>query len=616
MLKRLNHDIQNYLIKQLPNPTAFLNDRLEVVYASDSWIEALMLQKDGVIGRGIWELIPQAPEHWHEILENCLKGISGQKGVERVVSPNREEKWFEYENNPWYDEQENVIGVLIQITDVTGRIKSEIRHEKTEILMRAQSELARIGSWEYDVVKDQLHWCNMTKEIHEVPLEFQPDLESAIEFYKEGYSRNTISMVVYRSIETGQPWSEKLQLVTANGREIWVIASGKPLYQNGKYIGLVGTFQDVTHTTQFEQRIIESEKLLRTVVDNLPLNLYIKDLESRKTLVNKSECEYLGVSDPSELLGKTDFDLLPKKMAQISRDEDLYVMSNGKSIIGKETLLELHDGSTTHFLSSKIPLFDAENQIYGLMGISLDITDLKQKQEELRELINVTSQQNKKLINFTHIVSHNLRSHSANFSMLLELLGVEEDPHEAQRIVGMLTKASNNLMETLENLNEVVAINTNTNIQTSRVDLHHMAEEAENNLAAYLGANLAKVVNEIPKATMVQAVPSYMENIISSLITNAVRYRHPDRLPVIRLYMEKTNNRTVLCVEDNGLGIDLDKYGDKLFGMYKTFHNHPDARGIGLYITKNQIEAMQASILTCSEVDQGTTFKIFFNDPH
>lgn len=322
----------------------------------------------------------------------------------------------------------------------------------------------------------------------------------------------------------------------------------------------------------------------------------------------------MGVTEPSELIGKSDFDLYDARMAQVSRDEDLYVMNNGKSILSKETLSVRKDGSTTYFLSSKVPLLDASNQVYGLLGVSLDITDLKNKENELRDLIDVTSRQNAKLLNFAHIVSHNLRSHSANFSMLLELLAAEEDPEEARRIVSMLTGASDNLMEALENLQEVVALNASTEIRMTPVNLRGAVSRAEDQLAAFLGANQACLHNDIPAELTITAVPAYMENILENFITNAVKYRHPERTPEIRLSARKAGGKIELSIADNGLGIDLDMYGDKLFGMYKTFHKHPDAKGIGLYIVKNQIEAMQAKILTCSEVDKGTTFKIYFND--
>lgn len=613
MIERMRTDAQEYLIRQLPYPTVFLNRELEVVYASDSWIETFLFEKDNFIGRTVQDLIPMAPKRWLDILHRSLTGVT-QTGTERVRGPGHMEFWYAYTNTPWFDEQENIVGILVQISDVTDQVLKEHEHEKTQILLQSKTELGRIGSWEYDVQKDKLFWCEMTKAIHEVPVEFNPNLETALNFYKEGYSRNTITQAVFKAIDTGEAWSEKLALITATGKEIWVIGSGKPWYKNGEYMGLIGTFQDVTEMTLSAQRIAESEKLLRTVIDNLPLNLYIKDLESRKTLVNKAECAYLGVSNASELLGKTDFELYPEAKAQVSRDEDLYVMNNGKAIIGKETQSVRKDGSLTHFLSSKIPLYNAENEVYGLMGISLDISVLKQKENELRELIDVTSQQNKKLVNFAHIVSHNLRSHSANFSMLLELLQGEQDPEETRRIVGMLCSASDNLMETLENLNEVVAINAQNNVKMTPVRPRQIAKRVEESLAAYLGANQAVLINDIPENTVVRAVPAYMESILTNFITNSVRYRHPDRNPEIRLSAKRKGHKLVLSIADNGLGMDLNKYGDKLFGMYKTFHDHPKAKGIGLYITKNQIEAMKASVMACSEVGQGTTFNIYFNE--
>ena len=110
------------------------------------------------------------------------------------------------------------------------------------------------------------------------------------------------------------------------------------------------------------------------------------------------------------------------------------------------------------------------------------------------------------------------------------------------------------------------------------------------------------------------SVPAYLESIILNLMTNAVKYGHPMRAPKITIEASKEGNGIVLSVTDNGLGIDLDRYGDKIFGMYKTFHNNKDARGLGLYIIKNQIEAMDGYITVESSVNKGSVFKVFFNE--
>ena len=160
----------------------------------------------------------------------------------------------------------------------------------------------------------------------------------------------------------------------------------------------------------------------------------------------------------------------------------------------------------------------------------------------------------------------------------------------------------------------LVAISTNTNLEKKPVNLCKKIAVVEQNLAAFLQTNEADIINEIPKDTTIKVIPAYIESILMNFITNAVKYKHPDRAPVIRLSINKKDTTTILSIEDNGIGIDLSKYGDKLFGMYKTFHNNADARGIGLYITKNQIEAMNGKVIACSEVNKGTTFNIYFNE--
>jgi len=606
--------INNYLIKQLPKSTVFLDKELNVVYASDSLVTEFDLSNTAVLGTPIGKLFNTSELEWSTAMEACLKGLKQEKLIRKTSDHKNQNIWIEYVMIPWYDQNENVIGIIMELQDMTDNALRELHHDKLKMQLKEKSEMAKIGSWEYNHHEQKLYWCKTTKKIHEVADDYLPDIDSAVLFYKEGYSRNTISMALFKALENKQSWSEKLQLITATGKEIWVNAAGRPLFQNGVYAGLIGTFQDITDYVISETKTKESENLLRTVIDSLPLNVYIKDLESRKVLVNKSECDYLGVEDPKELLGKSDYDLYDKEVAQISRDEDLEVMEFQKPILSRETTSIKKDGSTTTFLTSKIPLNGDNNKAYGLLGISLDISELKQKEEELRDLINVTSLQNKKLINFAHIVSHNLRSHSANFSMLLEFLVGEKDEEEKHKILQMLTEASDGLLETLENLNEVVAISTKTNIEREPVNLCKKIAGVEQNLAAYLKSNNADIINEIPKNTTLKVIPAYIESILMNFITNAVKYKHPDRDPVIRLSISKNDKHTILSIEDNGIGIDLNKYGDKLFGMYKTFHDNPDSRGIGLYITKNQIEAMNGKVIACSEVGEGTAFKIYFDE--
>lgn len=613
MIKGTPSKSHNYLIKQLPSATAFIDAKFEVIYASDKWIKDFEFTNIDVIGKTLFELFDGLNDTWITILSDCLKGKPCEGKRETYMDGDGQEKQFECAAIPWYDDNENIVGVIIQTENITQKQLEELRREKLQLLLDTKSEISKIGSWEYDVTQQELFWCPMTKILHEVPSDYEPTVEKALQFYKEGYSRNTISMALFKGLEQGNSWKEKLQMITAKGNEIWVIIAGKPIYKNGKIVSIIGTFQDINDQVLNDLKTRENEQLLQTLIDNLPLNVYIKDLESRKILVNKSECQFLGVKNSAELLGKSDFEIYGEEMAKIFWEEDFNIINTLKPIMGKESIIVRKNGIPKSFLVSKIPLIGDDGKAYGLVGISMDITELKQKEDELRGLINVTSLQNKKLINFAHIVSHNLRSHAANFSMLLEFLVNEQDTSERQKIMEMLVNASDNLMETLDNLNEVVAINRNIKLEKQSINLNEKIHVVEQQLSGFLKKNKAVIINEIPDDTCVRVIPEYIESILTNFITNAVKYRRPGEPPIINLSVGYDDQHTILRIRDNGQGIDLKKYGDKLFGMYKTFHNTKESRGIGLFITKNQIEAMNGKIITQSEVGQGTTFNIYFN---
>ncbi len=609
-MKATEAKITSYLLKQLPRATALVDQNQKLVAASDSWLEIFNEARKVSIGKHISLFF----KSHQDIQGNNLSEswIDGQLQHKRHCSvQNHSKRWFKSTASPWFDDKENVLGTIIQTDDITDQVEAELELERITTLFKEKSEVAKVGCWEYDIKTEELFWCEETKKIHEVGPDYVPNVSEGIDFYKKGYSRNKISMLFHKAVENGSSFSERLILVTDKGNELWVKASGKPIMENGKVVKLFGTFQDVHEQVTAEIRREENERLMTTLVDNLPLNVFIKDKDSRKVLVNKAECEYLNKS-PDELIGKTDFDLYDRNAAQISRDEDLEVMRTQKPILGKETLSVKKDGKMTNFLTSKIPLLDLEGNATGVMGISMDITHLKKKESQLRKLINVTAIQNKKLINFAHIVSHNLRSHSANFAMLLKFLMDGNEEIDKDEILIMLTQASDNLMETLEDLNEVVEINTNFNLKREHLDLNEIVEKACQNLSLLLDQNHVVIDNKIPENLTIYGVPTYLESIILNLVSNAAKYKSPHRKPIVTLKASKENNTTTLSVSDNGLGINLNKYGNKIFGMYKTFHQRKDARGLGLYIIKNQIEAMGGTISVESQEGIGTSFKVCF----
>ena len=249
-----------------------------------------------------------------------------------------------------------------------------------------------------------------------------------------------------------------------------------------------------------------------------------------------------------------------------------------------------------------------------LFGRLTDITIEKEEEKKLVKSLQLIGEQNGRLQNFAHIVSHNLNSHTGNFKMLLDLIENEKDISVVNDIFGHLRTSSNALNQTIEHLKELVDINTNMIHKKENLNLNDNLIKVFDVLKNDINKNNVKIFNKISHECYIDFNPSYLESILLNFTTNAIKYSHPDRIPEINYFQYNENGKIVLVIQDNGLGIDLARHGDKIFGMYKTFHNNENARGIGLFITKNQIEAMGGNVTVESEMNVGTTFKIFFNN--
>lgn len=244
-------------------------------------------------------------------------------------------------------------------------------------------------------------------------------------------------------------------------------------------------------------------------------------------------------------------------------------------------------------------------------GYVADITDQKTKEQQLQTTFDLVSEQNNRLINFAYIISHNLRTHSGNFEMLVSLIFDADNEAEELELLQHLKKVSLQLSETIMHLNDVVSIQTSINHQRSKINLFDYIEKTRDILAISSGNKKIDLHNKVSPALEIDYNPAYIESILFNFLSNGIKYKHPERNPVINVCAYTEGPHLVMEISDNGLGIDLEKNGNKLFGMYRTFHHNTDAKGIGLFITKNQVEAMGGKIEVSSKVNVGTTFKVY-----
>lgn len=247
-------------------------------------------------------------------------------------------------------------------------------------------------------------------------------------------------------------------------------------------------------------------------------------------------------------------------------------------------------------------------------NLETKIITTNKKELKLIQTIKLYSEHNNRLLNFTHITSHNLNTHSGNIKQLLDLIENEKNVQLRKEYLNHLRTVSNDLNETIAHLSQIINIQNNLNAIKEPLDLNSYLEKTRKLINNYGLENKVTIINKVPKGSIINFNSAYLESVLLNFSTNAVKYAHPNRFPVITFDFFIENQKKVLTINDNGLGIDLEKHGNLLFGMYKTFHKHENANGIGLYITKNQIESMNGQISVESKVGEGTTFKIIFCD--
>jgi PAS domain S-box-containing protein len=387
---------------------------------------------------------------------------------------------------------------------------------------------------------------------------------------------------------------------------------------NKEEIKLLTLFGQMIVNVNQKQRVqkqlkIQEEKY-RNVIANMNLGFLEVDNEDIIINANASFCEMSGYR-LEELVGKTGVDVF------LSDEEGkkLVLQKNLLRKIGQSDVYEVEvinkSGNRRWWLISGGPNYNDSGELIGSVGIHLDITDQKKLENEQSQLLQLTQNQNDRLKNFAHIVSHNLRSHAANLSGMVNFLEIQDKQFAANPFFQNFRDVINNLMESIHNLSEVADIQTNDSSQLDTINLVDIINSSILSVSALARVSEVNIAfDQVNDKIQVQGNLPYLESIVLNLLTNAIKYSDPNKQKQVRISIDYSAGWTIMSVADNGLGIDLNRQGRKMFGMYKTFHDHPDSRGIGLFITKNQIEAIGGQITVESQEGLGSTFKVYLKN--
>lgn len=249
-----------------------------------------------------------------------------------------------------------------------------------------------------------------------------------------------------------------------------------------------------------------------------------------------------------------------------------------------------------------------------LYGIFQDVSEEIETRNQQKELIEQLSSQKKQLQEFNQIVSHNLRSPISSLNALLHFYESAKDNEEKDEIIANVKHVSSSLNELLEDLVDAIKIISNNTISFETVAIADVVKKTKHLLKGTIQESEANITVNTSAWQEVKYPRLYFESIILNLVSNALKYHSPKRKPKIKISTSIENNKKILKISDNGLGINLKRYGEKVFKLHKTFHRQLPGKGLGLFMTKNQVEATGSKISIISEEDKGTTFTIEFKE--
>lgn len=392
--------------------------------------------------------------------------------------------------------------------------------------------------------------------------------------------------------------------------------NGKQLYFEGRIVKykkdqVLTVVRDITKSKEDEISAFESEKRFYKAFNISPIPVTITNLDTDEIVdINGKFLDLLKL-DRDEVIGNTTSEIDLWSVPE-EREEFMTLLAKEGKVYGLQTRFRTSDGTDREvILSAELIKLDGESNILTMI---FDISDQKKVENELLALANELMSSNKELSQFAYITSHNLRAPVVNIDSLLKFYDPKQGntPENAMVFEKIVTSVEQ-LKSSLQDLIQLVAIKDEKGKNKEKITFQSILEIVKRNLNIQIAEAGAIIETDFTDVNEITINKPILESIIQNLISNAIKYASDER-PLIQLRTYRKKNGVILSITDNGIGMDLNKMGHRLFGMYQRFHENKEGKGLGLYIVKSQIESIGGEIEVESEPLKGTTFKVYFDE--
>lgn len=290
----INHYLSQ-VFKFLPAPSmVVLADvpTFTIVDVNDAYLELVCMNRNELVGKGFYQAFPNNPYNrvppWNNLLEKLVAdGLPNQSPATKYILPLNSEgrqdvKYLLATNTPVRNEANEIACILRTVMDVTEVTLSRQTHSPftSDKFLTETLRIARIGSWEADLINEVINWSEVVKEIHEVPADYQPGFLTAMDFYRAGEHRDAFMQAVQETIVSGKLLDLELIIVTGNGREKWVRVTGKSEIVEGICTRIYGVIHDIHERKMVEQELVQSHRQFESLVQTVDGIVWEADAEN------------------------------------------------------------------------------------------------------------------------------------------------------------------------------------------------------------------------------------------------------------------------------------------------------------------------------------------------
>jgi PAS domain S-box-containing protein len=603
----------------------------KILQANKAAAEAVAIPVEKLIGMTHYDLFTR--EEADRFLADNQEVIKAGRGKFGIIEPfttsDGQVRWAQTDKVPFYGQNGNTKGVFIFVNDITSRKQTEMALQDSEERFRILVEQAPEAIVVYDVDLNAIIDVNSNAE-KLFSASRETLLLEKIENYYDPIQTDGLSLSASMEEHIKQAFAGEVviferTIIDALGKAI-VCEERLVRLPSSKHRLLRASYIDISARKQAENALKKSQRMLQTVLDSFSGEIFWKDLNSIFIGCNKAFAISYGLGEPENIVGKSDLDLpIIGVQAEKYIREDQKVIESGLPLAGIIETKQDPGGRTSWFEKTKYPLVDEQGNVYGVLGVSHDITQARNAEEKILAL-NVTLEQrveertreleaaNRELQEFSYSIAHNLRQPLRamdGFSHILLDEYNDQLDEAGKEHLARIRKASWRMAELIDDLLKLLQV-TRRDFNPEKLNLSKIAFDVIHEKQTLFPERKFKF--QCPEQLIARADPGMIRIVLMALLDNAWKFTHRVSEPIIEMGIIEEAESPIYFVHDNGIGIDM-KYHHKLFTAFERLLppkelEELEGRGVGLAMTQRIIQRHGGKIWVESELDQGTT--IFF----